>query len=536
MPVVNGGAPGVLRPSRLSVLSKDAIASLVVFLVALPLCIGVAIASGVPAELGIITGIVGGLVVGLMPGSRLQVSGPAAGLTVLVYDAVTAHGVTTLGVIVLGAGALQILLGAVRLGRWFQAISLSVVHGMLAGIGLLLIAGQAYALADIKQRDGALSNLLGLPELVIQIVSSPGALAVFGIGAVTIAICVLWGSLPAKVRMVPGPLVAVVVAAGLVFLLDLDAKRIQVGELLGAVRPPTPGDYGKLLDPAVLGLVVAFALIASAESLFSAAAVDRMHDGPRTRYNTELVAQGVGNTVCGLLGALPMTAVIVRSAANVQAGAQTKASRVLHGLWLLLFAVALPGLLQVIPVSALAGVLVYSGWKLLNPGQIVPLWRQDRGEAAVMVVTTGAIIATDLLKGVIVGLVAAVIKSAWDMSRLAVTRVVIGDRMELRFAGNATFLRLPRIVETLDSIPTDRPVTLDLTRVHHLDHACESMVQSWAAQRLAIGSPVRLLLPGAVAGDAEAAGSAEAAGAVGTTLSGGATPERAVAEVGSGDR
>ncbi|SDG94254.1 Sulfate permease, MFS superfamily [Lentzea fradiae] len=431
-------------------------ASVVVFLVALPLCVGVAVASGVPAELGIVTGVVGGIVVGLLPGSTMQVSGPAAGLTVLVADAVGRHGIEALGVIVLGAGLLQVVLGLARCGRWFRAISPSVVQGMLAGIGLVLISGQ-----------------------LKPVLASPVALA---LGLLTVVIMLLWQRAP--VRVVPGVLVGVVVCTAVAALLESPVDRIAVGTLSADVHLPDLG----LLDAGVLGAVVVFALVASAESMFSAAAVDRMHDGPRTQYNRELVAQGVGNTICGLLGALPMTAVIVRSAANVSAGARTKASRVLHGVWLLLFVVAAPGLLTLIPVAVLAAVLVHAGWKLLGAGPLVALWRKDRAEVAVLVLTAGLIVATDLLTGTLVGLLAAVVKTAWDVSRLSV--VVTADGLALR--GNATFLRLPRLLDELERL--DRAhVRMDLSEVRHLDQACGQAIDQWVDESRRAGRTVELV-------------------------------------------
>ncbi|MGY5133548.1 SulP family inorganic anion transporter, partial [Streptomyces nigrescens] len=170
----------------------DFTASLVVFLVAVPLCVGVAVASGVPAELGLVTGVVGGLLTGLLPGSSLQVSGPAAGLTVLVFEAVKEYGLGALGALVLAAGVLQLAMGALKLGRWFRAISVAVVQGMLAGIGLVLIAGQLYALTDAKAPGSGLANIGGLPDLVASTVRSGSALAALAIGAGTIAVLVLW--------------------------------------------------------------------------------------------------------------------------------------------------------------------------------------------------------------------------------------------------------------------------------------------------------------------------------------------------------
>ncbi|MFD4116443.1 SulP family inorganic anion transporter [Streptomyces niveus] len=482
--------PGVLR--------RDVLASFVVFLVALPLCVGVAVASGVPAELGLITGIVGGLLVGLLPGSSLQVSGPAAGLTVLVFEAVQEFGLGALGVIVLISGLLQLLLGAWRFGRWFRAISVAVVQGMLAGIGLVLVLGQVYALADEAQPAGGLAKIAGLPGLFVDVVAGGTALTAFVLGAATIAVLVLWPKLPAKARIVPGPLVAVGVATGAAVLLNLDVARVEVQGLLAAVNPPGLSDFGGL-GFAVVGTILAFTLIASAESLFSAAAVDRMHDGPRTDYDKELMAQGIGNTVCGALGALPLTAVIVRSAANVQAGARTSLSRVLHGVWLLLFAALLPFVIGVIPLAALAGVLVHAGMKLVPLKEIVPLWRTHRGDAVILGVTTVTIVVGNLFEGVVLGLLLSVCKSAWETSHIQVgVRELTGGRLVVAITGNATFLRLPRILDQLEALPQNRPIELDLTALRHLDHACQVALETWSQRHNDADTvPVRMVPPSA---------------------------------------
>ncbi|KPC94928.1 sulfate transporter, partial [Streptomyces sp. NRRL F-6602] len=202
-----------------------------------------------------------------------------------------------------------------------------------------------------------------LPGALAGALGSSTALISLAVGAGTVAVMVGWNHLPRKFRAVPGALAAVLLATVASLVLSLPVATVEVRGLLDSVQPPGAGAFGQLASLSLLGTILAFTLIASAESLFSAAAVDRMHDGPRTRYDQELVAQGAGNTVCGLLGALPMTAVIVRSSANVQAGARTKASRVMHGVWLLLFAALLPGALALIPLPALAGILVHAGWK-----------------------------------------------------------------------------------------------------------------------------------------------------------------------------
>ncbi|MFC6064621.1 SulP family inorganic anion transporter [Streptomyces ochraceiscleroticus] len=516
------GPPGDPAPRR-GTFRADFTASLVVFLVAVPLCVGVAVASGVPAELGLVTGIVGGLLTGFLPGSSLQVSGPAAGLTVLVYEAVKEYGVGALGIIVLVAGLLQLAMGALKLGRWFRAISVAVVQGMLAGIGLVLIAGQVYALADAKAPGSGLANLGGLPDLFIDTVGSNSALAALAIGVGTIAVLVLWPRWKKGAKILPAPLAAVALATLAVFAFDLPVARVEVQGLLGAIQPPGADDFARVAQFGVIGTVLAFTLIASAESLFSAAAVDRLHDGPKTDYDKELMAQGAGNAVCGVLGALPMTAVIVRSSANVSAGAKTKLSRILHGVWLLVFAAAFPAALGVIPVAALAGVLVHAGWKLMPLKEIRPLWREHRGEAIVLATTAIAIVVTNMFEGVLIGLLMAVAKTAWETSHvhlevsgdgvdggpgsqahsLVVAKSVQGggsvaapvlDEAEpatataagpvrVRAVGNATFLRLPRLLDQLEALPADREIQLDLSGLRHLDHACEAALLGWAEQR-----------------------------------------------------
>jgi MFS superfamily sulfate permease-like transporter len=480
--------------SRFPHLRQDFAASLVVFLVAVPLCVGVAVASGAPAELGLVTGIVGGLVTGLMPGSSLQVSGPAAGLTVLVFEAVDTFGLPALGVIVLATGVLQLVMGALRLGRWFRAISLSVVEGMLAGIGLVLIAGQLYAAAGLEAPASGIDKILGLPGAAADAAGSTEALVSLAVGAGTVVVMVLWRRMPGPAGAVPGALAAVLLATAVTLAFGAPVATVEVQGLFDAIQPPGADAFGELAGIGILGTIVAFTLIASAESLFSAAAVDRLHDGPRTEYNKELMAQGAGNTVCGVLGALPMTAVIVRSSANVQAGARTKASRVLHGVWLLLFAALLPAALALIPLPALAGILIHAGWKLIPFRGVVALWRGHRGEALILVVTAVSIVVVNMFEGVLIGLALSIVKTAWEASHAKLEVIDKGaGPVQVYVSGNATFLRLPKILDTLEALPQDRPVELDLSGVHHLDHACRTALTSWAERHsTADTAPVKL--------------------------------------------
>ncbi|MGW2257403.1 SulP family inorganic anion transporter [Streptomyces sp. NPDC001780] len=479
-------------------ITNEIVASFVVFLVALPLCIGVAVASGAPAELGIISGVIGGLVVGAARGSTLQVSGPAAGLAALVAEAIAQHGLAMLGVIVLAAGVLQIGLGLIRLGRMFQATSIAVVQGMLAGIGLPLMFSQAYPMMDAKAIGVAYENMLGVPGLIADTLSDPQKTIAAALGISTVVLSFTWKKVPAPLNKMPAALVAVAGGMVVAALPGVQINTLQVGNLLASVQLPGPTQFAALANGAVLTTVVTFTIIASAESLFTAAAVDRMHSGERTRYNTELIAQGAGNTVAGLLGALPITAVVARSSANVAAGAKTKISRTLHGLWLLAFALLLPNVLALIPICVLAGVLVHSGWKLFAPAEFPKMWKQDRGEFAVMTLTTVVIVATALLEGVLVGLAAGIVLAALRMSQTSVRTTVEGDTAKLVMTGNVTFLRLPKLIDALEEVASaGMPrIRLDLTGVTHWDHACRSQVDEFVAQQRGTGEVrVELLRP-----------------------------------------
>ena len=377
---------------------SDFLASLVVFLVALPLCMGVAIASGLPPAAGLITGVIGGLIVGFLQGSPLQVSGPAAGLSVIVFEIVQEHGVATLGVVVLLAGLIQLVAGLLKGGRWFRAVPPSVIHGMLGGIGLLIFSSQFHVMIDDKPRANGLQNLLSIPEAIAKAVV-PSADHAHGeaalIGVITIIAVVAWQRFaPKKLKAIPSALVGVLLASVIAKLAGFPIGFVQVPDsLIGEAKLPDASFFSLLTKPIIWAEALGVAVVASAETLLCSSAVDRMHEGPRTNYNRELCAQGIGNALCGLVGGLPMTGVIVRSTANVEAGAKTRRSAILHGAWILLLVAVFPGLLRLIPVSSLAAVLVYTGYKLVNPVRILELKRYGLGELFTFLLTLGAIVA-----------------------------------------------------------------------------------------------------------------------------------------------
>lgn len=490
--------PVASLPDTRSNFLADFSASIVVFLVAVPLCMGIAIASDVPIQYGLISGIVGGLVVGFLGGSAMQVSGPAAGLTVLIYGIVhdPQLGLPMLGIIVVGAGIIQISAGLFRLGRWFRAVSPAVIQGMLAGIGVLIFASQFHVMVDDDPRKNGLLNLVSIPESFWKGIT-PSSDVVHDeaaqIGILTLAILLLWKNLlPKKIQMIPAPLVAIVVATIAVTLLAWPIQKVDIAGL--KLIHPQPNALERLFEePGVLSAVLvamaSVAFIASAETLLCATAVDQLHQGPRTNYNRELFAQGIGNTICGFIGGLPMTGVIVRSAANVEAGAKTRMSAILHGVWLLLFVAAFPFVLNYIPKAALAAVLVYTGYKLMNITAIRELWKYGKGEVFIYAATVITIVSVGLLAGVVLGIVISALRLLYVFSHLAIEMKddPENNRTVLHAEGAATFIRLPVFEQALKSVPRGRELHINLELLTFIDHACLDMLMSWEKQHEATG-------------------------------------------------
>jgi MFS superfamily sulfate permease-like transporter len=475
-------------------LRHDFLASVVVFLVALPLCMGIAIASGAPPAAGLITGIVGGLVVGSFSGAPLQVSGPAAGLAVIVFELIQRHGFAAFGVTLLAAGAIQVLAGVLRLGQWFRAVSPAVIHGMLAGIGVLIFASQFHVMVDDAPRGTGLKNIAALPEAVWKgVVPVDGSThhKAAAIGLLTIGVIAGWKALaPKRLQVIPATLLAVALGTVAAAALGWPVKLVNVPDsILSAVSLPTLDGLKGLADPHVLGAALGIAFVASAETLLCATAVDKMHTGPRTRYDRELAAQGVGNMICGALGALPMTGVIVRSATNVEAGARTRLSAVLHGAWLLILVAALPGLLRMIPTASLAALLVYTGYKLVNVKALRDLRRYGKGEVAIYFATLVTIVAADLLTGVLVGIALSAAKLLYTFSHLDVTRRSDprGLVTTLHLRGAATFVRLPKLAAVLDTVPPSTELHVHFEDLKYIDHACLDLLMNWERQHETTG-------------------------------------------------
>ncbi|PND59234.1 carbonic anhydrase [Mycobacterium sp. ENV421] len=477
-----------------TLLRYDLPASLVVFLVALPLSLGIAIASDAPVLAGLIAAIVGGVVAGALGGSPLQVSGPAAGLTVIVAGLVAEFGWAVTCAITVCAGILQVLLGVSRVGRAALAISPMVVHAMLAGIGVTIALQQVHVLLGGSSESSAWRNITELPGQLLA--ADHAGLAV---GLLVIGILVSWRWMPAKIRKVPGPLVAIVVASAVSVLFAMNVPRIQLnGSLLDALKPPglPEGNWGAFATG-----VITVALIASVESLLTAVAVDRMQDGPRSNLNRELVGQGAANVVSGAVGGLPITGVIVRSSANVTAGAKTRASAMLHGVWVLVFALPFAGLAQQIPTAALAGLLIVIGIQLVKLSHIKTARRT--GDIAVYLVTITGVVFLNLLEGVLLGLALAVVLTVWRVARARIHAQPAddddddNDDWRVAVEGSATFLSLPQLHKTLASVPPGVRVTLEIS-VDFIDHAAHQVIEDWQRQHEASGGSVLVQEVGSV--------------------------------------
>ncbi len=477
-----------VNPLLHTVFRYDVPASLVVFLVALPLSIGIAVASGAPVVAGLIAAIIGGIVCAVVGGSPLQVSGPAAGLTVVVAELVAQFGWKATCAITAAAGVLQVLLGLSRIARAALAIAPIVVHAMLAGIGITIALQQVHVLLGGGPRSNAWENLVSLPGQLAA-PQWPNVL----IGGLVIAVMLSWRFTPAAIRAVPGALVAIVLATALNYLPGLGTERIVLDEsVVDAIGlPEMPQGSWSSIALAVLTV----ALIASVESLLSATAVDKMHNGARTDFNRELVGQGAANVSSGLLGGLPVTGVIVRSTANVGAGAKTRASAALHGVWLLLFSVLLVDVVEMIPMAALAGLLIVIGVQLVKLAHI-DLARRT-GELFIYGITLGCVVFLNLLEGVLIGLVLAIAIAAWRIVRVSIvaedltSRIGAGGppRWHVAISGSCSFLALPRLNSALSDIPHDAQVFIDLN-VDYLDHAALDALQEWITQHRNRGAEV----------------------------------------------
>lgn len=466
-------------------LSGDIPASLVVFLVALPLSMGIALGSGAPLISGLTGAVTGGIVIGLLSKSTVSVSGPAAGLTAIVIAGIAqlqSFEIFLAAVVI--AGGLQVLFGLFKLGIAGEYVPSNVIKGMLAAIGIILILNQIPYFVGFEKASslnaGAGNNLFASTEAWKHIL--PVAVV---IGIISISLQVLWDKLLAKkfsyLKTIPSPLIVVLAAIGINECLKwkLPALALPASQL---VNIPIAGsveefatffifpDFGNLMNPAIWVTAITIALVASLETLLNIEAADEMDPGKRlTPKNRELMAQGAGNIVSGLIGGLPLTSVIVRTSVNIHAGAKSKLSAILHGCLILIAVILIPHLINLIPLAALAGILIVTGYKLASAFVIGSMYKRGFNQFIPFAVTIVAILFTDLLTGILIGCVTGLFYVMRSNFKSSVLVVNDQNRFLFRLRKDVSFLNKPILKTRLQEIPVNSYVLIDATRADYID-------------------------------------------------------------------
>ncbi|MES2811939.1 MAG: SulP family inorganic anion transporter [Bacteroidota bacterium] len=483
-------------------LSSDIPAGLVVFLVALPLCLGIALASGAPLFSGIISGVVGGIVVGFLSKSHLSVSGPAAGLTAIVLSAITTLGsfeAFLLAVFI--AGLFQMALGFLKAGTISNYFPNNVIEGMLAGIGVIIVLKQIpHAVGYDKDYEGDLAFLQPDGQNTFSELFS--VLGNIHLGAVivalvSLAILIIWNKIEflKNLKLIPAALIAVIVGIVLNQIFIATGSSLAItGEHL--VKLPVPQsfeeftssfmfpDFSQFGNKEVWVVAATIAVVASIETLLCIEAADRMDKHKRyTDTNVELKAQGIGNIVSSLLGGLPMTSVVVRTSANSNAGAETKMSAVVHGILLLVSALAIPFVLNLIPLATLAAVLLLVGYKLANPKVITHFFERGKYQFIPFMATMLAVVFTDLLKGVALGLIISVIfvlkgnmQRAYNFRK---EEYHDGDVIHIDLAQEVSFLNKAAVKTTLSSIPENSKVIINASDTVYIAHDVLDLIKEF---------------------------------------------------------
>ncbi|MBF4518179.1 SulP family inorganic anion transporter [Flavobacterium sp. ANB] len=499
-------------------LKSDFASGLVVFLVALPLCLGIAMASGAPLFSGIIAGVIGGIVVGYLSQSHISVSGPAAGLTAIILTAITDFGafdVFLLSVFI--AGLIQLALGFLKAGSISNYFPTNVIEGMLAGIGIIIILKQlphAFGYdADFEgdqafiQNDGTNSfsflfnviNHIHLGAVVISLVS--------------LVILISWEKVPflKRLKLVPGALIAVILGVVLneVFVSTGSSLAIAKDHLVSLPVPKSFDEFKSILitpnfaavtNPQVWVVAITIAIVASIETLLCIEAADRMDVQKRyTNTNVELKAQGIGNVLSSLLGGLPMTSVVVRSSANNNAGAKSKMSTIIHGVLLLVSVLSIPALLNKIPLATLATVLILVGYKLAKPATFMHFWEKGKYQFVPFIATLVFVVATDLLKGVALGIIISIIfvlrgnlKRAYSFKK---EEYEDGDVIHIDLAQEVSFLNKAAIKLTLNDIPENSKVIINAHDTEYIAHDVLDLIREFKETR-AIDENIKVKLKG----------------------------------------
>ena len=487
-------------------LKSDFSSGLVVFLVALPLCLGIAMASGAPLCSGIISGIIGGIVVGYLSTSHLSVSGPAAGLTAIVLTAITDLGAFDIFLTaVFIAGILQLILGFIKAGSISNYFPTNVIEGMLAGIGVIIFLKQIpHAFGYDKDYEGDLAFLQPDSENtfseIFHLISHVQLGSIF-ITLLSLFILITWTKFEFlnKIKLVPPALVAVIMSILLneFFIFSGSSFSIKSEHLVSLPVPNSIEEFknifilpnfSALANAKVWIIGITIAIVASIETLLCIEAADRMDEQKRfTDTNVELKAQGIGNVISSLLGGLPMTSVVVRTSANNTAGAKSKLSAIIHGLLLTICVISIPTILNKIPLATLAAVLLLVGYKLANPKTILHFWAKGKYQFIPFIATFLAVVFSDLLKGVALGMIISILfvlkgnlKRAYSFKK---EEYLDGDIIHINLAQEVSFLNKAAIKSTLNEIPENTKVIIDASETIYIAHDILDLIREFKATR-----------------------------------------------------
>ncbi|MBV0912755.1 SulP family inorganic anion transporter [Anianabacter salinae] len=499
-----GAVPKDWLPGLIQNAKYDIPAGFILFLIALPLSLGIAIASGAPPIAGVITAVIGGIAGSLLGGSYVTINGAAAGLIAVVFGAVNGLGLDpatgdvdllrgfraalAVGVV---CGVIQIGMGLLKLGKLTSLFPLNVVHGMLAGIGIIIMAKQFHLALGVEVSGHMIHTIEAIPESIASLVPNVAA-----IGLASLILMILWGRLGAVAKFVPAPLAVVVIAIALAELLGVEDDYLVAVPTNIADAYLSP-DWSQVATPLFWKFVITYVFVASLESLLTATAIEKMDPWKRrANMNRELMGNGTVNIISSFVGGLPMIAEVVRSSANIMNGARTRWANLFHGVFLALAVVLLPVVLNMIPLAALAGMLMFIGFRLAHPKEFVHAYKTGKEELFYMVFTALIVAFEDLLAGVAAGfIVAAIVNAVRGVRSVTADAEVIGtgEKITLRLRGSHGFLNFLSLRGKLDELPQGRALTLDLSGVRYIDHTVHEQLHDFEAEYARGGGSVHVV-------------------------------------------
>jgi MFS superfamily sulfate permease-like transporter len=466
------------------IITKDIFSSLVVFLVALPISLGVAVAAGVEPYLGLTCAIIGGLVASTLTGSPLQISGPSTGLAVMVLHVVQKFGVAALIPLGIITGLFQMAIALFKVGHLFQATPPALVKAMLSGIGFLIVISQVFIFFGSPMSSDSYMNIINLPSMVNTGISGGGNSLLYGgiVVALVLGIMIFWSKQKSIIfHLIPGSLVAVIVSAAITAGMGWDIPKISFSSSFADIFANI--HYTQALDSISISLIlysIGFAFVASVETMLCVSALDKMTH-THSKYNKTILAQGIGNLFAGAIGTIPIVGVISRSAANVEAGAKTKLAGVLNAVWIMMI-FFVPFVLQLIPIAALVGLLLFIGFKLLDLSHIFDYVKKYNKTSWIFATTFILTISVDLLIGVVAGFIVAIFILLFEVLKYdLIVEEEYGNKV-LTFTGKLSFLDLPVLNKELNDAGNSAPSNLEvcLREVQYLDPTIKDHLDQWA--------------------------------------------------------